>query len=123
MARPSMKGKFKKPDEALTRRVARTVAGHDGVEKKMFGSVSWFTPVTAQMFVCIWGADVAVRVGEKEAKVLIAAGRAAHFEPMPGHTMKEYVFVPAAEAADDKTLSSWIGKSADYALKLPARKK
>ena len=122
MPRPSMKGKFKKPDEALTRRVAKIVAGYDGVEKKMFGSVSWFTPVTSQMFICAWGAEVAVRVGEKEAKALIAAGKASRFEPVEGHTMKEYVFVPAAEAADDRKLARWIGKSADYALKLPPKK-
>ncbi len=118
-----MKGKFQKPDAALTRRVATIVAEHDAVEKKMFGSVSWFTPVTANMFVCMWGADVAVRVGEKEAKALVASGKAAQFEPMEGHTMKEYIFVPSADAADDTKLSKWIGRSADYALKLPPKKK
>ncbi len=121
MPRPSMKGKFKKPDEALTRRVANIVAGHDGVEKKMFGSVSWFTPVTSQMFICVWGADVAVRVGEKGAKGLIAAGKAAQFEPIEGHAMKEYVFVPPAEAANDRKLAAWVGKSAAYAMKLPPK--
>jgi TfoX/Sxy family transcriptional regulator of competence genes len=118
-----MKGKFKKPDEALTARVRKIVAGHDGAEKKMFGSVSWFTPVTAQMFVCMWGADVAVRVGEKEAQALVASGRAAQFEPMEGHAMREYVFVPAADAADDRKLAAWVSKSASFAMKLPPKRK
>jgi hypothetical protein len=118
-----MKGKFLKPDVALVKRVGKIAAEHDAVEKKMFGSVSWFTPVTAQMFMCVWGADVAVRVGEKEAHSLIGSGKATQFEPVPGHAMKEYVFVPAAEAADDKKLAAWADRSAAYAMKLPPKKK
>ncbi len=123
MPRPSMKGKFLKPDQAVAKRVAALGAAHDAVEKKMFGSVAWFTPVTAQMFLTVWGSDVAVRLGEKEAQGLISAGKAAAFEPVPGHAMKEYVIVPAAEAADDKKLGGWISRSAEYALKLPPKKK
>jgi hypothetical protein len=118
-----MKGKFLKPDAVVAQRVTNIAAEHDAVEKKMFGSYSWFTPVTAQMFMCVWGADVAVRVGVKEAQSLIGAGKATQFEPMPGHTMKEYVFVPARDAADDRKLAAWVGKSAAYAMKLPPDRK
>ena len=117
-----MKGKFKKPDEAVAHRVAKIAAEHDAVQKKMFGSYSWFTPLTAQMFVCVWGADVAVRVGEKEASSLVSSGKVAAFEPVEGHAMKEYVFVPAAEAGDDRKLAKWIARSAGYAMKLPPKK-
>jgi TfoX/Sxy family transcriptional regulator of competence genes len=123
MPRESMKGKFLKPDEAMRGRLAAAAVDHDAVEKKMFGSYSWFTPVTAQMFICLWGADVAVRVGEGEAKALIKAGKVKPFEPVPGHTMKEYVFVPAADARDDRKLASWIERSAAYAMTLPPKKK
>ncbi len=118
-----MKGKFKKPDPALTSRVEALVSAHDAVEKKMFGSVSWFTPVTSQMFICVWGDQVAVRLGESEATALISAGKALRFEPVECHTMKEYVFVPASDTADDKRLAKWLARSADYALKLPANKR
>lgn len=40
MPRPSMKGKFLKPDEAVVRRVAAIATEHDAVERKMFGSHS-----------------------------------------------------------------------------------
>ncbi len=89
----------------------------------MFGSISWFTPVTAQMFVSIWGREVGVRVGASEATRLISAGKAEHFKSVWGHTMKEYVFVPAADAADDRKLAAWVVRSADYSLKLPPKKK
>ncbi len=123
MPRESMKGKFLKPDETMHARLAKAAAGHDGVEKKMFGTSSWFTPVTAQVFICLWGADVAVRVGEAEAQKLIKSGKVKPFEPMPGHTMKEYVFLPAADARDDRKLSAWIERSAGYAMRLPPKKK
>lgn len=123
MPRPSMKGKFLKPDAVVARRVAKIAAGHDAVKKKMFGSYSWFTPVTTQMFMCVWGADVAVRVGEKEAQSLVVAGKARQFEPVPGHPMKEYVFVPAGDAADDRKLAAWVTSSAAYAMTLPPKKK
>lgn len=76
-----------------------------------------------QMFMCVRGADVAVRVGAKEAQSLIGSGKARQFEPVPGHAMREYVFVPPSEAADDRKLAPWVGRSAAYAMKLPSKKK
>ena len=73
----------------------------DVLRRPMFGQLAGF--VNGNMFLCLFGPRVAVRLGDTERAELLAVAGAEEFAPMPGRPMKEYVVLPP----------TWHGKGKD----------
>jgi TfoX/Sxy family transcriptional regulator of competence genes len=92
-----------------------------GVEvRPMFGNLAAF--VNRNMFLALFGSDVAVRLPEADRTELLGEEGAAPFEPMPGRAMKEYVVLPAAWHGDRGRLEPWVERSLRYVAAMPPKK-
>ena len=111
--------KIPKPTEETKEFFRSVVPEHPAVAvKPMFGNLSAF--VNGNMFAGIYGADVFVRVSEKDDAALRKAG-GGPFEVMPGRAMGGYTMLPEAWRTDRKKVTSWIEKSLAYAETLPPK--
>ncbi len=93
--------------------------GPDIEQKKVFGYPACF--VNGNMFTGLHGNSMILRLGETERQQFMQMHEAHIFEPMPGHSMKEYVVVPQSVLDDKTLLTSSIAKSLDYARTLPPK--
>ena len=89
--------------------------------RPMFGNVAAF--VNRNMFLSVFGNQVAVRLDEEDRGELLAEDGAVPFEPMEGRPMKEYVVLPAAWHGDVAKLASWFDRSAMWTRTLPPKTK
>lgn len=87
--------------------------------RPMFGSVAAFAG--GQMFMGLFADELFFRLGEADRQLLQAAG-GGPFEPMPGRPMREYVTLLDWQARTEM-VREWAGRSLDYALSLPPKKK
>lgn len=87
--------------------------------RKMFGYPALFAG--GNMFAATFGPNVVVRLPEAQRAKALKDGCAA-FEPMPGRPMREYVVIPAKEAADPAALRRWVRRGAAYAASLPPKR-
>ena len=120
-AKPAKPAKMEKPDPGLLARMDALLAAFPAYRRSMFGSVSWFLDANAQMFACVWGTDVSLRLGEAEVARTVAAGKARPFEPVAGRPMREYALVPASTYRD-ADLRKWIARAAEFTGALEAKK-
>src|SRR5205085_1780548 len=66
--------------------------------KPMFGNLAAF--VNKNMFLALFGDQVAVRLPEADRSKLLREPGSSVFEPMPGRPMGEYVALPPARSAN-----------------------
>jgi TfoX/Sxy family transcriptional regulator of competence genes len=79
-----------KPDEASLAWFQSLVPDDPDVKvRPMFGNKAAF--VNGNMFLALFGPQVAVRLPEEARQELLGQNGASPFEPMPGRAMKEYV--------------------------------
>lgn len=94
----------------------------EGVEmRKVVGQPSAF--VSGNMFFGVFGDKLFLRLSESDRLEIAASEGAKTFEPMPGRAMKEYVTLPDGLLRDRKRLSTWLGRSVQYATSLPGKAK
>jgi TfoX/Sxy family transcriptional regulator of competence genes len=114
---------FTKAPQALVDRFAAAIEGVPDVQpRKMFGYPAAFTKSTAQMFACLFGDDMILRLSQSERVALHAEGWKP-FEPMPGRPMREYLAVPQRVLSSSSSLKSWIARAHAYAASLPPKAK
>jgi TfoX/Sxy family transcriptional regulator of competence genes len=89
--------------------------------KTMFGYPAAF--VAGQMFACIFGDGVMLRLSGPDRAAMGEMHGAGLFEPVPGRPMKEYVRIPPSVLNDESALDGWLRKSMAYARSLPPKKK
>jgi TfoX/Sxy family transcriptional regulator of competence genes len=98
----------------------RLLPEHPGVTRKpMFGNVAGFA--NGNMFLCLLGPTVAVRLDEAGRAELLTHDGADLFDPMGGRPMKEYVTLPPAWRDDDDRAATWVQRSLDFTLTLPPK--
>ena len=115
------KGAFGKPTDDDKAWFGRLLPDHpDVTSRPMFGNVAGF--VNGNMFLCLFGPAVAVRLADEDRAELLAEDGAEPFEPMPGRPMKEYVLLPPRwRDTDEARASSWVQRSLDYVAALPPK--
>jgi TfoX/Sxy family transcriptional regulator of competence genes len=111
-----------KPDEASKDWFRSLVPEAANVQvRPMFGNLAAF--VQGNMFLALFGAQVAVRLDEAGREELLAVKGTGPFEPMAGRPMKEYVTLPDAWRQSPKEAHRWAQRSYDWAASLPPKKK
>lgn len=94
------------------------------VRRPMFGQLAGF--VNGNMFLCLFGEDVAVRLAPEAMQELYDAG-GAPFEPMAGRPMKEYVLLPRGyrsdPAAGHDAAHAWVERSLAHTRAMPPKEK
>jgi len=85
--------------------------------RPMFGNAAGFA--RGQMFLCLFGSAIAVRLDEAGRTELLTHAGAEPFVPIEGRAMKEYVVLPPAWP--DDLCAVWVDRSLAYALSLPAK--
>jgi len=89
--------------------------------RPMFGNLAAF--VNGNMFLALFGSDVAVRLADEDRAELLAEEGASLFAPMPGRAMKEYVVVPPAWRDRPDRVVSWVDRSLAWTASLPPKKR
>ena len=85
--------------------------------RPMFGNAAGFA--RGQMFLCLFGSAIAVRLDEAGRAELLTHAGAEPFVPIEGRAMKEYVVLPPGWP--DDLCAVWVDRSLAYALSLPAK--
>ena len=113
---------FPKADEQ-SRAFFDSLVPHDArvQSRSMFGNRAAF--VNGNMFLALFGSQVAVRLSEEDRSELLRQKGASAFEPMPGRPMKEYVVLPEAWRTSPRKAKDWVDRSLAWAGKLPPKKK
>lgn len=89
--------------------------------RPMFGNLA--AVVNGNMFLALFGSEVAVRLSDEDRAKLLQEAGASPFEPMPGRAMKEYVVLPEAWRKSRKKAEEWVGRSFAWASQMPPKKK
>jgi TfoX/Sxy family transcriptional regulator of competence genes len=90
--------------------------------RKMFGGIAYF--VNGNMFTGAHQNDLFLRLPEHDQKLIVKEyDEVAHFEPMPGRRMSEYMAIPESVYSQPDMLHNWLDKSFRYASLLPAKTK
>src|SRR5438552_19066213 len=77
--------------------------------RPMFGNLAAF--VNGNMFLGLFGSQVAVRLPEDDRAELMKQKGAAKFEPMQGRPMKEYVVLPETWRRSRAKAEAWVDRS------------
>lgn len=88
-------------------------------QRPMFGQLAGF--VNGNMFLCLFGDRIAVKVSEAEAAELLKTPGAEPFVPMEGRPMRGYVVVPEAWHQQPKKAEDWVARSLAFVSTLPAK--
>ena len=116
------KGAMPKPSELAKAAFTKLVpAGSTVSLRPMFGNLAAF--VNANMFLALFGDQVAVRLPEEDRGRLLREPGASVFEPMPGRAMAEYIVLPAAWSSQKAKTGRWVKRSFEWAVQLPPKKK
>src|SRR5919109_2781082 len=101
---------FPKPDEESKAFFESLVPDDPRVQNRpMFGNRAAF--VNGNMFLALFGTQVAVRLPEEDRAALLEEPGAQPFEVMPGKGMKEYVVLPEAWRKRRKKAEEWADRS------------
>ena len=113
---------FPRPDEQSKAYFESLVPKAPGVQSRpMFGNRAAF--VNGNMFLALFGSQVAVRLSDQDRAELLKQKGASGFDPMPGRPMKEYVVLPEAWRKSRQKAEQWVGRSFAWASRLPPKKK
>jgi TfoX/Sxy family transcriptional regulator of competence genes len=111
---------FPKPDEESKAYFESLVPDDPRVQSRpMFGNRAAF--VNGQMFLALFGSQVAVRLSDPDRVELLKQPGTSDFEPMPGRPMKEYVVLPEAWRKSRRKAALWVSRSLDWASGLPPK--
>ena len=112
---------WRKAPESLVNLFAELVAvlPPDVERRKMFGFPCVF--VNNQLFAGVHQDNIMIRLPEAERTAFLALDGAAHFEPMPGRPMREYVVIPHTMMASPDQILPWLDKYCTYARSLPPK--
>jgi TfoX/Sxy family transcriptional regulator of competence genes len=112
--------KWQPASDEIKRQFEEAILPLPGAEvRKMFGYPAAF--YNGQMFACVFGEQMIVRLPEAEKAELLSRPGASPFEPMPGRVMREYVVLPAAAIADVSELDEWLHRALAYVAALPPK--
>lgn len=115
-------GAIPKPASADVAYFDSIIPEAEGVTRRpMFGNVAAFAD--GQMFLCLFGSDIAVRLDAEGREELLAISGSSPFEPVKGRPMKEYVVLPAGWRKKPDLTHLWVKRSLTYAAALPPKKK
>ena len=93
----------------------------DVTQRPMFGQLAGF--VNGNMFLCLFGERIAVKLPEANAQELLEVEGAAPFAPMEGRPMKGYVVLPQDWHSDIEEAENWVEQSLEYVRTLPPKEK
>ncbi|HJQ95271.1 MAG TPA: TfoX/Sxy family protein [Acidimicrobiia bacterium] len=114
--------KMPKPSSAAKDLFQRLLpADPDITQRPMFGQLAGF--VNGNMFLCLFGDRIAVKLPEPKAQELLEAEGAAPFAPMEGRPMKGYVVLPRDWHSNLRLADRWVEQSLAYVRTLPPKEK
>jgi TfoX/Sxy family transcriptional regulator of competence genes len=87
--------------------------------RPMFGNLAAF--VNGNMFFCLLGDDVAVRLPEQERADLLKHEGASQFEPRHGRPMREYITIPSVWQEEPEKLEEWVIRSFSWVSDMPVK--
>ena len=111
--------KTNKSDRELFERLLPDAPGV--TRRPMFGQMAGF--VNGNMFLCLFGDRLAVKLPDEEAAELLAVEGSAPFAPMEGRPMKGYVLLPMVWHTDLDHADVWVEKSLAFVGGLPPKEK
>ena len=85
--------------------------------RPMFGNLAAF--VNGNMFLCLLGDDIAVRLPEEEREALLREDGAAPFAPIPERPMREYIEMPGTWRGEPDRIREWVGRSLSWVSEMP----
>lgn len=88
-------------------------------QRPMFGQLAGF--VNGNMFLCLFGDRIAVKVSEEDVAELLKIKGAEPFVPMEGRPMRGYVVMPEAWHRQPKKAEEWVARSLAFVGSLPAK--
>ena len=88
--------------------------------RPMFGNMAAF--VNRNMFLCLLGDSVAVRLSESERETLLREEGAGLFEPISGRPMREYVAIPDEWRDEPARMEEWIQRSLTWVASMPEKR-
>ena len=111
---------FPKPDEEWKAYFRSLVPDDPRVEvRPMFGNLAAF--VNKNMFLALFGNQVAVRLDDQDREKLLKEGGTSVFAPMPGREMKQYVVLPESWRGDARKANQWVRRSLAWVGDMPPK--
>lgn len=107
------------PEKELFQRLLPAAPGV--TSRVMFGQLAGF--VNGNMFLCLFGDRIALKLSNEQAQELLAVEGAGLFEPTKGRPMKGYVWLPTAWHRDEAQATEWVERSLSYVGSLPPKEK
>lgn len=112
--------KMPKPTEEVKDLFRSLLPDAPGVtQRPMFGQLAGF--VNGNMFLCLFGDRIAVKVSEADAADLLKVKGAGPFVPMEGRPMRGYVVIPEAWHQQPKKAEEWVARSLEFVGSLPPK--
>ncbi len=112
--------KFGKPSPEMIKILDAALLSFTCDRRLMFGAPVFM--INRNMFAGIFENSIFIRLSEKDrAGIQRKYAGARPFEPVKGHTMKEYVVLPGEIYTTTKTLQEWLKLSHAYAASLPPK--
>jgi TfoX/Sxy family transcriptional regulator of competence genes len=109
-----------KPGPAAKELFLRLLPAAPGVtQRPMFGQLAGF--VNGNMFLCLFGDRIAIKLSEPDAEELLAVEGTEPFAPMEGRPMRGYVTIPIAWHDGEAEATVWVERSLEYVRSLPAK--
>lgn len=105
------------PDKELFHRLLPLAP--DVTQRPMFGQLAGF--VNGNMFFCLFGDRIAVKLPAAQAEELLGVAGAAPFAPMEGRPMKGYVVLPQDWHSNTEKAEPWVEQSLAYVRTLPPK--
>lgn len=114
--------KMPKPTEAHKALFKSLLPVGPGVtQRPMFGQLAGF--VNGNMFLCLFGDRIAVKLPDDDAAELLKVKGAGPFEPMGGRPMRGYVVLPESYHKDTAKAAEWVVRSLAFVGSLPPKAK
>lgn len=114
--------KMPKPTEAHKALFRSLLPDGPGVtERPMFGQLAGF--VNGNMFLCLFGDRIAVKLPEDQAAELLKVKGAEPFVPMAGRPMRGYAVLPESWHKNTDKAEEWVARSLVFAGSLPPKAK
>lgn len=114
--------KMPKPSEAHKALFRSLLPNAPGVtERPMFGQLAGF--VNGNMFLCLFGDRIAVKLPDDEAAELLKVKGAEPFMPMAGRPMRGYVVLPDSWHKETAKAEEWVARSLASTGALPPKAK
>jgi TfoX/Sxy family transcriptional regulator of competence genes len=114
--------KMPKPTEAHKALFRSLLPEAPGVtERPMFGQLAGF--VNGNMFLCLFGDRIAIKLPDDQAADLLKAKGAEPFVPMAGRPMRGYVMIPESWHENTAKAEEWVARSLAFTGSLPPKAK